>query len=75
MAIIKFEVLGSYTDRVYFSRIYEIDDVDFSNHDELTDYMSELASTDASEFEVSEWSEEGSEDIVGGFSIDEINQL
>lgn len=75
MAIIKFEVLGSYTDRVYFSRIYAIDDADFSDDDELMDYMDELASTDAMEFEVSEWDEEGSEDIGGGFSIDEINKL
>ena len=58
-----------------FSRIYAIDDADFSDDDELMDYMDELASTDAMEFEVSEWNEEGSEDIGGGFSIDEINKL
>ena len=75
MAIFKFEVLGSYTDRVFFSRIYEVDDSDFSDHEELKDYVDELARNDAMEFEISYWNEEGSEDIGGGFSIDEINLL
>jgi hypothetical protein len=75
MAKIKFEVLGSYTDRVYFSRIYELESTQFSSHEELMDQLDEITSEDEADFDPSAWNEEGSEDIGGGFTIDEIKQL
>lgn len=75
MTIIKFKVSASCTDRLYFSRIYEIDDSEFGDAEELMDYVSEISSQDAMMFDSSEWDEEGSEDVGGGFSIDAIERL
>lgn len=75
MAIIKFKVSASCTDMLYFSRIYEIDDSEFEDAEELIDYVSELSTEDAMMFDPSQWDEEGSEDVGGGLSIDTIEQL
>lgn len=75
MAIIKYKVMASYTDRVYFSKIYEIDDAEFDDEDEIMDYIGDLAYEDTSNFDPSVWGEEGSEDTGGGVSIDEIVKI
>jgi hypothetical protein len=75
MAMIKYKVMASCTDRLYFSKTYEIDDAEFEDEEELMDHLSDLASEDAMMFDPSEWEEEGSEDVGGGLSIDEIEQI
>ena len=72
----KFKISGSYIEEVYFSRIYEIDEAQFSDHDEIIDYVTEFSSEDAQFFDSSEWHSEGSEDAGdGGFIIYEIKEL
>ena len=72
----KFKVSGFFIDRIHFSLVYEIDEAQFSDHDEVIDYVTELSSDDARHFDVSEWDSDGSEDAGdSGFTIDEINQL
>jgi hypothetical protein len=71
----KFKVSGSCIGEVFFSRIYEIDEAQFSD-DEVIDYVTELSSEDAQFFDSSEWDSEGSEDAGdGGFTIHEIKEL
>lgn len=75
MANIKYKVIASYTERVYFSKIYELDDAEFDDDGEIMDYVGDLAYEDTLNFDPSEWDEEGSEDTGGGVSVDEIVKL
>jgi hypothetical protein len=75
MAIIKFKVIASCTDRLYFSRIYQINDIEFDGHEEIMDHISELCSEDTLVFDHRNWKEEGSEDVGGGFRISEITRI
>ena len=72
----KFKVSGSCIDEVFFSRIYEIDVAQFSDDDEVMDYVAKLSSEDAQFFDSSDWDSEGSEDARdSGFTIHEIKEL
>ena len=74
MAIVKYKVIGSSTDRFYHSKIIDVDDSVHITEEEQIDYVSENVGSNPSIFDNGDWLDEGSEP-ESYFSIDEIIKL
>jgi hypothetical protein len=74
MSNIKYKVTGSFLDRTYYSRVFEIDTGEYEADEDIEDYLKQLAIDE--EYDIpTEWKHEGSEDRGGGFEIESIQKI
>lgn len=74
MTIVKYKVIGSITDRFYYSRIIDVDDQLYPTEDDRRDFINDEIIDEVNFFDPSNWKDEGSE-CVAYFSLDEINKI
>lgn len=67
----KFKVIGSHTIQAFYSKVFEISEVEILKNVDLTDYITELALEDQSE-NLESWCVDYEENIGGAFYIEEI---
>lgn len=74
MAIVKYKVIGSLTDRSYYSQIVDVDDSIYVTHDDQVIFIYDYLDDDCFQFDSSNWKDEGSE-CIDYFSLDEVIKL
>ena len=70
MAIVKYKVIGSVTDRFYYSQIVEVDNSIYATSDDQIEFIEDLLCDECLQFDPDNWKDEGSE-CVDYFVIDE----
>lgn len=70
----KYKVTGSFLDRTYYSKVFEIYIKDLENESDIKDYLKYITQMDESEI-FHNWNNEGSEDAGGGFNISSIEAI
>jgi len=74
MAIVKYKVIGSFTDRWYYSQIVNVDDSIYVTRDDQIEFIEDFLCDDCLQFDPNNWKDEGSE-CVDYFVIDEFIKL
>ena len=72
--IVKYKVMGSFLDRTYYSKVFEIDSNEFTSNEDIECYLKELTIESDSDIPT-DWKYEGSEDRGGGFEIELIKKI
>jgi hypothetical protein len=70
MATVKYKVIGSFTDRFYYSQIVDVDNSIHATNDAQIQFIEDLLYDDCLQFDPNNWKDEGSE-CVEYFAIDE----
>ncbi len=74
MSIVKYKVTGSFLDRTYYSKVFEIDTGEYEADEDIEDYLKQLVIDEENDIPT-EWKREGSEDRGGGFEIESIQKI
>jgi hypothetical protein len=74
MSIVKYKVTGSFLDRTYYSRVFEIDTDEYEADEDIEYHLKQLAIDEGYDIPT-EWKHEGSEDRGGGFEIESIQKI
>ncbi len=74
MSIIRYKLIGSFLDRTFYSKVFEIDTDEYEADEDIEDHLKQLAIEQ--EYDIpTEWKHEGSEDRGGGFAVESIKQI
>ena len=74
MAIVKYKVIGSFTDRFFYSQIVDVDNNIYANSDDQIEFIEDLLCDDVLQFDPNNWKDEGSK-CIDWFSLDEVIKL
>ena len=74
MAIVKYKVIGSYTDRFYFTRIVKVNSKYYPSEDDQINYVEDFLRDDFYKNDFDDWDENGGE-IVDVFTIETIEKI
>ena len=74
MAIVKYKVIGSATDRSHYSQIVDVDDTIYITEEEQIDYAEDYFFDDFCTGDIDAWQDEGSE-AIDYFSLDKVIKI
>ena len=74
MAIVKYKVIASYTDRFYFTRIVEVNSEHYPSTNNQISYVDDFIQEDFGQNNFDEWDEDGGE-IIDFFTIESIEKI
>lgn len=74
MATVKYKAVASYTDRLYFTRMVEVDSALYPSEEEQMDYVEDYLYEDFYEHNFEGWDEDGG-DVIDCFTIETIEKI